>query len=67
MKKEEMNCFNSSAEEEVLGKCNSRLQHKVWKPSKLRLDMKCDVEVKAVESCSTRFGNQVNRHWMHMT
>jgi hypothetical protein len=42
MKKEEMNCFNSSFEEEVLGKCNSRLQHKVWKPGKLRLDLKCD-------------------------
>ena len=42
MNKEDMNCFNSSVEEEVLGECNSRLQHKVWNPGKLRLDLKCD-------------------------
>jgi hypothetical protein len=42
MKKEEINCFNSSAEEEVLGKCNSRLQHKVWKPGKSKLELKCN-------------------------
>ena len=42
MKKEEMNSCNSSAEEEVLGECNSRLQHKVWNSGKLKLELKCD-------------------------
>ena len=42
MEKEEMNCFNSSDEQEVLDECNRRLQHKVWKPGKLRLELKCD-------------------------
>ena len=37
-----MNCFNSSTEEEVMGECNGRLQHKVWKPGKLRLELKCN-------------------------
>lgn len=42
MEKEEMNCFNSSDEEEVLDECNSRLQHKVWNLGKLGLELKCD-------------------------
>jgi len=42
VEKEEMNCFNSSDEEEVLDECNSILQHKVWKPGKLGLELKCD-------------------------
>lgn len=40
--KKEMNCLNSLIEEEVTEKCNGRLQHKVWKPGKLRSGMKCD-------------------------
>jgi len=42
MKKEDINYFNSSTEEEVLGKCNSRLQHKAWKPGKSKLELKCN-------------------------
>jgi hypothetical protein len=40
--KKEMNCLNSLIEEEVTGKCNGRLQHKVWKHGKLRLELKCN-------------------------
>ena len=40
--KKDTNCLNSLTKEEVTRKCNIRLQHKVWKPGKLRLEPKCN-------------------------